>query len=94
MEAYEEILITPQVSTPFSIGNKIYVFEDKSNQLEIDQIKLLADSSFIKSTVNTPNLGLSQSTFWIRFSVNNEYDINSLLLEIKHATLDNVELYS
>jgi len=72
------------------IGKYLEIFEDKSGKLTYDQV--VRKNAFEKSTVNTPNENLSQSTFWIRFAIANRTSNPSLYLELAHPTIRDCEL--
>jgi len=73
------------------IGKYLEIYEDKTNKLTFDQILIKKD--FVKSNDETPNMGLSQSTFWIRFSLTNNSQKSSLFLELAHPLIHSCELY-
>lgn len=73
------------------IGEHVMILEDKSNKLTFEDVT--KSNKFKKSTVKVPNLGVTKSTFWIKFSILNKTDNSSLLLEISQPTLDNIALY-
>lgn len=73
------------------IGQQIAIFEDTSNQLDIETVRNL--SGFVPSTSQTPNLQLSKSDFWLRFSVKNKSKSELLLLQLEYPTLQLCEFY-
>ncbi len=75
-----------------SIGNSVEILEDKSNQLTLDEVR--HSDSFQPSKLQVPNLGVSPSTFWIRFTIKNSTSFNPLLLNLACPTLDTVIMYS
>ncbi len=79
--------VQPQV-----IGKFLSVYEDKSSQLSAEQI-LKGTFLFQKVTTNVPNLGVSSSNHWVKFSIQNNTSKNKLLLNVAHAILDQVALY-
>jgi two-component system NtrC family sensor kinase len=72
------------------IDQNIYLFEDPSNQLEIDEI---VNQSFTKLEQTIPSLGFSESTLWLRFDLENHSIDSNLLMMIQQPTLDLVCLY-
>jgi len=74
------------------IGKHLEIYEDPSNKLTYNQILKVGD--FKLSQEETPNMGLSQSTFWIRFSVVNKSDKASLFLELAYPMIHSCELYT
>jgi signal transduction histidine kinase len=74
------------------IGKHIEIFEDKTGELTFEQI--IHQNGFVKSEVETPNMGLSQSTFWIRFSVINDSGKPLQYLELGHPLIHSSSLYA
>lgn len=73
------------------ISKYLEIYEDKSNNLGIDQIVNV--KGFQQSKQETPNMGLSQSTFWIRFTVENHSNRSLIYLELAHPLINSCELY-
>jgi two-component system NtrC family sensor kinase len=74
------------------IGNHVSILEDPSNRLTFQAASVA--SGYIPSKSEVPNLNLSNSYFWIKFSIKNTSPENHLLLSIDYPTLDLCELYS
>jgi len=74
------------------IGDHVAILEDTSGRLSFQAVR--ASSAFKPSTSQVPNLNLSNSNFWIRFSIKNETVVNDLLLSVEYPTLSICELYS
>lgn len=74
------------------IGNQVSILEDETNNLSLKEV---ADSdAFVQSTVPIPNLQLSHSDFWIKFSIRNESDQEKLILALEYPMLSICEFYS
>ncbi|AMR30121.1 histidine kinase [Mucilaginibacter sp. PAMC 26640] len=73
------------------IGKSVYVLEDNTGTLDFNSV--LKSSKFIKSTMQVPNLQLSKSVFWLRFTINNKSTAKQLLLSLGYPTLDICEFY-
>jgi two-component system, NtrC family, sensor kinase len=73
------------------IGQHTAILEDTSNSLDIESVKTL--SGFVNSTSPTPNLQLSKSDFWLRFTIKNKTQDELLMLELEYPTLQVCELY-
>ncbi len=86
----QESTVIDNQTTIYKIKNYI-LYEDKSNQTQIND--LLIDSLEHSDQTNL-NIGLSYSTFWVKFEIINNTSEPSLLLDVKHPTIDIVELYS
>jgi len=74
------------------IGNQVSILEDETNNLSLKEI---TDSdAFVKSKVPIPNLQLSHSDFWIKFSIRNESEQEELILALEYPMLSICEFYS
>lgn len=73
------------------IGKQVEIFEDATNTRSFEQV--LKEKNFVQSTDDTPNMGLSQSTFWIRFSIANKSASSLLYLELAHPLIHTCELF-
>lgn len=65
-------------------------FEDMSGELIFDSIER---QHFIDLEQAVPNLGVSKSTFWIRFLIKNNTGEDGILLTIENPSLDYVALH-
>jgi two-component system, NtrC family, sensor kinase len=74
------------------IGNHVSILEDPTNKLSIKEV--VNSNAFIPSNVPIPNLQLSQSDFWIRFSIKNESDQEQILFALEYPMLSTCEFYS
>ncbi|TLU96004.1 hypothetical protein FEM55_02310 [Dyadobacter sediminis] len=72
------------------IGKYLEIFEDKSGKMTFNQV--VKEKDFRQSTDNTPNMGLSQSIFWIRFTLANKTSNSDLYLELAHPMIRDCEL--
>jgi two-component system NtrC family sensor kinase len=64
------------------IGNQVSILEDQTNSLSIKEV--VDSDAFVLSDVPIPNLQLSKSDFWIRFSIKNESDQEQILLALEY----------
>lgn len=92
-EARSVILTNNNVK--YSIGLNLDILEDKSRKLTIKEITSPEYSSqFIPNAQETPNLGFSPSNFWVRFSVENEADVDKKwLLVLNDARMGYIDFY-
>lgn len=72
------------------IGSNLLIYEDPFDTLTINDVK---NKKFFPSQSKIPNLGISKSAFWIKFSVKNNSDDENLLLELSLPFLDQIEFY-
>ncbi len=74
-----------------NIGSKIFIYEDNTNKLNANQV--FQQDKFIKSEQETPNLGITSSSYWIKFNVVNQSSKNNIILSLRNPLLDEVEFY-
>lgn len=74
------------------IGNHVSILEDQTNSLSIKEV--VNSNAFVTSDVPIPNLQLSKSDFWIRFSIKNESDQEQILFALEYPMLSTCEFYS
>lgn len=74
-----------------NIGSKIFIYEDKTNKLNANHV--FQQDKFNKSNQETPNLGITSSSYWIKFNVINQSSKNNIILSLRNPLLDEVELY-
>jgi signal transduction histidine kinase len=84
-----DVIITNS-STKTVIGKHISVFND-GKEHSIDEV--IRSDKFIPYNNDVPNLGMSSSSVWLRFTITNRSS-DSLLLEVAYPILDEVELFS
>jgi two-component system, NtrC family, sensor kinase len=73
------------------IGQNVAILEDPTKHLGIQSVR--GATGFIQSHTQVPNLELSRSAFWLRFTIKNESSDNHLLLSLEYPTLDVCEFY-
>jgi signal transduction histidine kinase len=73
------------------IGSSSEILEDKDNVLTIEAV--MHSDKFKKINRRIPNLGLTNSSFWIKFQLTNLTDESHLLIELAEPTVDEVTLY-
>lgn len=75
-----------------SIGKNVQLLNDNTNKLSFDDIKDSKD--FVQSDENVPNLGITENTHWVKFSILNEFDDRRIILQLQYPIIDEVELYT
>lgn len=80
--------------TPLSyIGRYLLILDDKQADLTINQIlQTQYQKQFTPSLQETPNLNLTKSAIWSKFSVQNQTN-EAAYLQINTAFLDDIQLY-
>lgn len=74
-----------------NIGHSVEILEDAEGTLTIEDI--LKSDSMRLATQDVPNLNITKSTFWVRFTVENQSNNEHLLLNLAYPIIDSVELY-
>lgn len=72
-------------------GKYLNTLEDKTGKLTIDDVSKL--NTFVPSTNEIPNFGITKSTYWAKFSINNTTDIEDFILEFEKITALELVLY-
>lgn len=88
----EPIISFNQTGKVISIGRQVSILEDSSGQLTFEAA--VKSTAYKPATTNVPNLGVSNSTFWVKFIVKNESENDRLLLELDQPTIDRATLYT
>jgi two-component system NtrC family sensor kinase len=73
------------------IGDHVSILEDPGKHLTFQTASV--SSGYTPSKSQVPNLNLSKSDFWLKFSIKNESSENHLLLSLEYPTLDVCEFY-
>lgn len=73
------------------IGDHVSILEDPGKHLTFQTASV--SSGYIPSKSQVPNLNLSKSDFWLKFSIKNESSENHLLLSLEYPSLDVCEFY-
>ncbi|OUR98035.1 hypothetical protein A9Q81_12300 [Gammaproteobacteria bacterium 42_54_T18] len=101
--AYAEEDVQPVslfVGTNYDLNRNIYIFEDPTNELTIDQVSSHEyDTEFSLNESSMLNLGISQSTYWVKLNIvypssyPNADPRQQWLLEVGRSNLDIAELF-
>jgi len=84
----------------FDIGSRVRVLEDAENSYTVSDIRALALEQFLSSAGDALNFGISDSSFWIRFTIaaiphsyiKERKDL--YYLKVKNVFLDKIDFYS
>lgn len=78
----------------YKIGNWAQIYEDNSGRLDVtDVISAKYHTKFQDIDANYPNLGVSRSTFWIRFKLKSTIDFRGFLFNIGYLFHDKLVMY-
>jgi signal transduction histidine kinase len=72
-------------------GTSMLLLEDTSSLRTLNEIK--SSAKFAPATQQIPNLGISGSSFWFKFSIQNNTSNNYVLLDMEQPMVDEAELY-
>jgi len=87
------ILITDKLSS-LEIGKDVYLYEDKTNKVSIEQIlKPEFQANFKASSLNAPNYGVTSSTIWTKIEVLNRSSSKDWVLVISMPVLESLKLH-
>ncbi|NTV15053.1 MAG: response regulator [Desulfobulbaceae bacterium] len=76
------------------MGPYLDIFEDPSGNISLAQaVSPQLAGRYSHNLDEKPNLGFSNSTFWVRFSGNNFAQDQQWLLEVDYSLLDRVDIY-
>jgi len=73
------------------IGKYVSILKDSANHFDLQTVS--KSTAFVPSTIETPNLQLSKSAFWLRFSIRNTSSSGRLMLALEYPTLSVCEFY-
>jgi serine phosphatase RsbU (regulator of sigma subunit) len=93
--AYADTVTVYNDKGKYVVAPKMEYFEDVSNELTIYQIASTEyDSLFKRIRQENPNFGYSKSSYWLRFTIDNQTSRQeNFFLEFNYPLLDNIELY-
>lgn len=74
------------------IGKYVEILEDSSRTMDLKEV--IRSKGFTRSKIETPNLKLSSSHFWLRFSITNNSSQENLILALEYPMLSICEFYT
>lgn len=89
--SYSNVIEISSNTETVDISSSLLIYKDTSSLLSINEI---FDKPFVKHNQTVPNLGLSNSTFWVKITLKNLNPLENYLLEISVPTLDYIEYFS
>ena len=89
------VVLTDEQSS-YRLGKHLWLLEDPGRELTIEDVTSPQyQAQFLPSHVDTPNLGFTDSAYWVRLPLENESQtVTDWLLELGFANLQYVDLYS
>ena len=89
-----EPVILQEGQEKYPLGKYLQILEDPSGQLTLEEVTSPEFSQkFVASEEEIPNFGFTNSTYWVRFAVENRSPETDWLLEVAHPYGDYAELY-
>jgi len=73
------------------IGKYVSILKDSTSHFDLQTVS--KSTAFVPSTIETPNLQLSKSAFWLKFSIHNTSSSGRLMLALEYPTLSVCEFY-
>lgn len=73
------------------IGKSVSILEDRNNAWDLQTV--IKTGVFNPSAIETPNLQLSKSSFWLKFTIRNKSSSDRLMLALDYPTLTVCDLY-
>jgi len=73
------------------IGKYVAILKDSTDNFNLQTVS--KSTAFVPSAIETPNLQLSKSAFWLKFSIHNTSAADSLMLELDYPTLSVCDFY-
>ncbi|MCB1189301.1 MAG: SpoIIE family protein phosphatase [Leptospiraceae bacterium] len=79
----------------YPLGLHLETLEDKTGKLDFEQVRTPEFSNkFMASKKETPNFGITNSVYWVKFSIENHFtNPKEYLLEIAYPPLDYIDIY-
>ncbi|HVW13302.1 MAG TPA: 7TM diverse intracellular signaling domain-containing protein [Mucilaginibacter sp.] len=73
------------------IGKQVSILRDPQQHLDLQAV--LKSPAFIPSDIETPNLKLSKSAFWLKFTIQNKSASGHLVLDLNYPMLTGCDFY-
>ncbi|MBP7284920.1 MAG: hypothetical protein KBA66_25260, partial [Leptospiraceae bacterium] len=89
-----EIILVEEGFTSKDISREMEILEDKEKKIKFTEILNEKQNSFKPSLQKSPNLGFTESAFWIKIELQKQENIASeYYLLLPYHILDNVQFY-
>jgi signal transduction histidine kinase len=85
-------IVFSDTSKIINLGCDICILQDKTSNYKINDV--FRSKDFKVNSQNIPNLGITSSSFWLKFQVKNTTNCKSLLLELAYPVINEVEFYT
>jgi signal transduction histidine kinase len=89
--AADSVFVFKNSNVTTLIGSHAYILRDETGSLTFGEV--IRHPGFKRSTDKVPNLGVSPHTYWIKFTIQNESQQGTILLELPQPSINDVVLY-
>ncbi|MGN6645128.1 MAG: sensor histidine kinase [Cytophaga sp.] len=89
--SYSKTVTYYQDSGNIPIGGYSEIFTDPADTCTIQD--LVQTDKFVAAGNTIPNLGISSKAFWVKFTIQNESELEELLLEYGQVIIDEISIY-
>jgi signal transduction histidine kinase len=90
--ASSEVVLTKGLKYPLALWPQSTFFVDPDGKMSFEEVQRQKFKS-PEEVISYPTFGYTSNTIWIRFSLNNQSDINQFVLALDHIYLNKVTLY-
>ncbi len=88
----EEPVVLSDQEASYALGGHLALFEDPVGDLTVSDILSKSDE-FVVSQDNEPNVGFTQSVYWVRLKIVNNSSVDSWIIDHTYAPMDFVDLF-
>lgn len=81
------------IASEYKITHQLSYFEDKNGELSIDDVLRNKGIHWSSHPDSSPNFGLTQSIYWLKFNIRNDVLFAKWLLVVGYPLLDKVDIY-
>lgn len=89
----ERTVVLNNITSEYKLTHHISYYEDKNADLDIDHVLRNKQIQWSNHPDSSPNFGLTQSVYWLKFDVHNDIAHAKWFLVIGYPLLDNVDVY-
>lgn len=86
----DTVVVFTDAASLLRIDHNVFVYQDSTNQQRIDQV---AEFPFKKQDQRIPNLGITNSTVWVKLHLLNATEDSLLYLTVQQPSIDQICLY-
>jgi two-component system NtrC family sensor kinase len=87
----QDTILMDNIKIERNFGKKSLILVDSTNSLHIRDV--IKSKNFVQVLSDVPNLGASESTYWLKFHVKNDNKDPKVILQIPLPTIDFLDFY-